>query len=66
MAFVGWDFALDDNNTPTLIEANIDIPGIFFEQLANARPLFRERHDEVMQYIKEHPLPLLPLYDTTN
>lgn len=66
VAFVGWDFALDDNNTPTLIEANIDIPGIFFEQLANARPLFRERHDEVMQYIKEHPLPLLPLYDTTN
>ena len=66
VAFVGWDFALDENNTPTLIEANIDIPGIFFEQLANARPLFRERHDEVMQYIKEHPLPLLPLYDTTN
>lgn len=66
VAFVGWDIALDENNIPTLIEANIDIPGAFFEQLANARPLFRERHDEVMQYIKEHPLPLLPLYDTTN
>lgn len=66
VAFVGWDIALDENNQPTLIEANIDMPGIFFEQLANARPLFRERHDEVMQYIKDHPLPLLPLYDTTN
>ena len=66
VAFVGWDIALDENNRPTLIEANIDMPGVFFEQLANARPLFRERHDEVMQYIKKHPLPLLPLYDTTN
>lgn len=66
VAFVGWDIALDENNTPVLIEANIDMPGVFFEQLANARPLFRERHDEVMHYIKEHPLPLLPLYDTTN
>lgn len=66
VAFVGWDIALDENNIPFLIEANIDMPGIVFEQLANARPLFRERHDEVMQYIKDHQLPLLPIYDATN
>lgn len=66
VAFVGWDIALDENNIPFLIEANIDMPGIVFEQLANARPLFRERHDEVMQYIKNHQLPLLPIYDATN
>lgn len=65
-ALVGWDMALSEDEEVLLIEANIDIPGVFFEQLANARPLFRERFDEVMLYIREHPLPLEPLYDATN
>ena len=57
-AFVGWDFALDESEDVNLIEANIDWPGIFFEQLANGRTLFGERFNEVVEYIKEHPLPM--------
>lgn len=65
-SFVGWDVAMDIDGSPVLIEANIDIPGVFFEQLANARPLFRERFKEVMDYIQKHPLPLEPIFDATN
>lgn len=65
-SFVGWDLAIDENGEVNLIEANLEAPGLFFEQLANARPVFRERFAEVMNYIKEHPLPLTPMYDATN
>lgn len=65
-AFVGWDLALDSNGEVNLIEANIEWPGLFFEQLANARPAFRDRFEEVLQYVREHPLPLLPMYNATN
>lgn len=64
--FVGWDVAMGIDGSPVLIEANIDIPGVFFEQLANARPLFRNRFKEVMDYINKHPLPLEPIFDATN
>ena len=65
-ALVGWDVALLEDGTSVLIEANLDMPGVFFEQMANARPLFRDRFSEVMAYVRAHPLPLEPLFDTTN
>lgn len=65
-AFVGWDIAIDENGEANLIEANLDWPGLFFEQLANARPAFRERFNEVLDYCRKHPLPLQPIYDATN
>ena len=65
-ALVGWDVALAEDGTAVLIEANLDIPGVFFEQMANARPLFRDRFTEVMAHVRTHPLPLEPLYDATN
>lgn len=65
-AFVGWDFAIDNQGEVNLIEANIESPGLLFLQLSNARPAFGERFNEVLEYVKSHPLPLLPLYDATN
>lgn len=65
-AFVGWDLAIDEKGDVNLIEANVDWPGLFFEQLANAKPVFGERFEEVMTWIKNHPLPLQPIYNTTN
>lgn len=65
-AFVGWDLAIDENGDINLIEANIDAPGLFFEQLANARPAFGDRFDEVINFIKEHPLSLSPMNDVAS
>ena len=65
-AFVGWDLAIDENGDVNLIEANIDAPGLFFEQLANARPAFRDRFDEVINYLKELPLSLSPMNDVAS
>lgn len=65
-AFVGWDLAIDDKGVVNLIEANLEWPGLFFEQLANGRPAFRERFEEVMSYVREHPLPLSSMYNATN
>lgn len=54
-AFVGWDIALDKSGIPILIEVNLGWPGLFYEQLANARPALRGREDEVIQYALSRP-----------
>ncbi|MCC8070866.1 MAG: hypothetical protein LIP15_23545 [Clostridium sp.] len=52
MRFVGWDIALNKDNTPILIEANVNYPGIEFEQLLSG-PCFGKRTQEVIEYIQE-------------
>ena len=47
--FVGWDFALDKNNDPVLIEANFIRPGTM-DQYLNEKPLFGDRTQEVIDY----------------
>lgn len=58
-AFAGWDFALDSNNKPVMIEVNLGgsigiYPGIFTEQICNEEPLFGNRTDEVIDWVKNH------------
>lgn len=53
LSFVGWDIALDKNNEPTLIEVNLKWPGIQFEQLCNATPIFGDRTNEVITYLQQ-------------
>lgn len=59
-AFAGWDFALDSNNKPVMIEVNLGgsiglYPGIFTEQLCNETPLFGDRTDEVINWLNINP-----------
>lgn len=54
MGFVGWDFALDENNQPVLIEINTYNPGIQFEQLCPRTPIFGDRTQEVIDYTIKH------------
>lgn len=54
MSLIGWDIALDADGEAVLIELNSASPGILFEQLGSG-PLFGDRFDEVMEYVKAHP-----------
>lgn len=49
VGFIGWDFALDKNNDPVLIEANFYRPGTIDQYLDN-KPLFGNRTQEVIDY----------------
>ena len=51
MGFAGWDIALNNNNTPLMIEVNLVWPGIQFEQLCPGTPIFGNRTDEVIEYV---------------
>lgn len=58
-SFAGWDFALDSQNRPVMIEVNLGgslglYPGIFTEQLCNETPLFGDRTEEVITWIKNN------------
>lgn len=52
--FVGWDIALDVNDEPVMIEVNLYGAGVHFEQLVEGKPLYGERTDEVLEYVKNH------------
>lgn len=52
--FAGWDLALDMNNKPVFIEVNLGFPGIQFEQLCPATPIFKGRTQEVIEYVRKH------------
>lgn len=45
-----WDFALDENNRPVMIEVNLMLPGIMMEQLTSTGSIFGDRTEEVIQY----------------
>lgn len=49
---IGWDIALDSSNTVIVIEVNLDSAEIEAHQVFNG-PVFGERLDEVMEYVRE-------------
>lgn len=56
---VGWDFALDQENEPVMIEINnggaiLTFPGIAAEQICNESPIFGNRTQEVIDYVKNN------------
>lgn len=52
-SLVGWDIALDKNNNPVLIEANLSNPSCFGVQLCG-NPFFGDRTDEVIDYVRNN------------
>ena len=48
--FIAWDFAMDTNNDPVLIEANFYRPGVTWPQIVGEKPIFGERTKEVLDY----------------
>jgi hypothetical protein len=50
---VGWDFALDVNNDPVFIEANLYWPTLSLVQLANGKPFFGENLNKVIDFVNK-------------
>ena len=48
--FIAWDFALDTQNQPVLIEANFFHPGVSLPQIVGGKPIFDDRTFEVLDY----------------
>ena len=48
--FIAWDFALDTNNQPVLIEANFFHPGVSLPQIVGGEPIFDNRTLEVLDF----------------
>ena len=49
---IGWDFGIDVNGDPVLIELNIG-SGVWGHQIANGEPLFGDFSSEVKEYINK-------------
>lgn len=45
-----WDFGIDENEKPIMIEVNLMLPGILMEQLTAGHSIFGNRTDEVIKY----------------
>lgn len=54
VGIIGWDVAIDKDSNPIVLEANLNFPGIQFEQLAIGTPIFGKRTNEVIKYIKDN------------
>lgn len=52
LGVVNWDFAIDENGDPVLIEANTKGGAIWVIQMAHGRSGFGEKTAEVLQWIK--------------
>lgn len=54
IGLIGWDIGLDENDEPILVEVNITYPGIISTQVCTRRPIFGERTEEVIEYVRTH------------
>lgn len=59
---ISWDFAVDENSEPCLIEMNISFGEIDFHQLCNG-PIFGEDTPEMLKYVIDHNYTLTQLCD---
>ena len=51
--FIGWDIAVDEMGNFIVLEINSSQPGIFVEQIATGKPIFMDRTEEVIEYVKK-------------
>jgi hypothetical protein len=56
LGIIGWDIALDDHDSPMMVEANTDYPGVHLEQIASRKPIFGDRTEEVVKWCLAHPI----------
>lgn len=52
MGMISWDFTVDEDGEPLVIEANINGGGIWCPQLANARPVFGDATSDILKWLR--------------
>ena len=52
LGVINWDFTIDNDGNPVLIEANVMLGGIWVIQMAHGKGPFGERTAEVLQWLK--------------
>lgn len=50
---INWDFTINDNGEPVLIEANLRNGSIWFIQMSHGKGIFGEKTAEVLQWMKQ-------------
>lgn len=58
---IGWDIIINEYGKPIVIEINLDSADIAAHQIFNG-PIFGERTQEVIEYIKNHPQKMIIKY----
>ncbi len=54
IGIIGWDIGLDENEEPILVEVNLTWPDIISTQVCSHRPIFGDRTEEVIEYVRTH------------
>ncbi len=52
VGIVNWDFTIDDDGTPLLIEGNLVGGGIWLFQMAHGKGVFGENTEEILRWMK--------------
>lgn len=66
LTLVGWDIALNSDNQPILIEANLITPGIQAEQYCAQKSVYGDRTEEIIDFVLSNPRHYLFLNDKDN
>ena len=53
-ALISWDIAVNSKGEYVMIEVNLTAQPSYYNQFMSGFPLFKERTDEVIQYVKNH------------
>ena len=50
---ISWDIAVNKQKQFVMIEVNLVSQAAYFHQYISGKPLFKERTEEVLQYVRE-------------
>lgn len=58
LGFIAWDFTIDENEQPRIIEINLDSQDVDDHQIFNG-PVFADYLQDIIQYTQSHPTPVI-------
>lgn len=58
LGFIAWDFTIDENEQPRIIEINLDSQDVDDHQIFNG-PVFKDYLQDIIHYTQTHPTPVV-------